>query len=123
MKWTRYFCALATLAAIVSLHPIAGAQTKETRRILILNEVGTSYPGINIIDRGIQSAVTDSPYRIEFYSESLDTISFPDPAVSRQHWQNLTALYGKARGELLLCLFGSNDAITPIHSTPCQCDS
>ena len=48
--------------------------------------------------------------------------SFPDPAVSRQHWQNLTALYGNARRELLLCLFGSNDAITPIHSTPCQCD-
>jgi PAS domain S-box-containing protein len=55
---------LAALAAIVLLHPIAAPQTKEVRRILILNEVGTSYPGIQIINQGFQSALNDSPYHV-----------------------------------------------------------
>jgi PAS domain-containing protein len=49
-------------------------------RVLILNEVGTSYPGIAIINGGIQAALNDSPYRLEFYSEYMDTGLFPDPA-------------------------------------------
>ena len=57
----------------------APAQVKEIRRILILNEVGTSYPAINIINEGIQTALRNSPYQLEFYSEYLDTILFPDP--------------------------------------------
>lgn len=71
---------LAALAAIVLLHPIAAPKTKETRRILILSEVGTSYPAISIISQGIQTALRNSPYRLEFYSEYLDTVLFPDPA-------------------------------------------
>jgi len=83
--WARYLCVtLATFAAVVSSHPIAVAQTKETRRILILNEVGTSYFAIAIINQGIQTALNDSPYRIEFYSEYLDTALFPDPAAQQE---------------------------------------
>ena len=52
----------------------------EIRRILILNEVGASYPGIRIINEGIQAALNDSPYRFEFYSEYMDTGLFPDPS-------------------------------------------
>jgi PAS domain S-box-containing protein len=64
--------------ASILLQTIASAQTKPTRRILILNEVGTSHPAIAISDRGIQTALQSSPYRIEFYEEYLDTILFPD---------------------------------------------
>jgi PAS domain S-box-containing protein len=71
---------LVAIAAIVLSHPITAAPTKEVRRILILNEAGTSYPAIDIINRGIQSALRNSPYRLEFYSEYLDTLLFPDPA-------------------------------------------
>jgi len=74
----------AALAAIVLLHPIAAPQMKEVRRILILNEVGTSYPGIAIVNQGIQSALNDSPYHLEFYSEYFDTSLFPDPAVQQE---------------------------------------
>jgi signal transduction histidine kinase len=52
---------------------------KEIRRILILNEVGASYPGITIINDGIQAALKDS-HRLEFYSEYMETGLFPDPA-------------------------------------------
>jgi signal transduction histidine kinase len=71
---------LAVLAAVFFLsHPTGAEPTKEVRRILILNEVGTSYPGIAIINEGIQAALNDSPH-LEFYSEYMDTGLFPDPA-------------------------------------------
>jgi signal transduction histidine kinase len=68
------------LAAIFLSHPIGAEPTKEIRRILILNEVGTSYPAIAIINEGIQAALNDSPYRLEFYSEYMESVLFPDPA-------------------------------------------
>lgn len=55
-------------------------EAQQVRRILILNEVGTSYPGINIIDKGIRSGLQDSPYHLEFYTEYMDTMLFPDAA-------------------------------------------
>jgi signal transduction histidine kinase len=72
--------ALAALAAITSSQLVAASPTKEVRRILILNEVGTSYPAIPIINEGIQAALNDSPYRFEVYSEYMETGLFPDPA-------------------------------------------
>jgi PAS domain S-box-containing protein len=71
---------LATLAAVFFLlQPIGAEPPKEIRRVLILNEVGPSYPGIAIINGGIQAALNDSPYRLEFYSEYMETGLFPDP--------------------------------------------
>jgi PAS domain S-box-containing protein len=81
MKWTRYFCALA---ATVLSYPFAAAQTKEVRRVLILNEVGPSYPAIALSNQGIQSALNDSQYRLEFYSEYFETLLFPDPAIQQE---------------------------------------
>ncbi len=75
---------LAVLAAIVLSHPIAAAPAKEVRRILILNEANPSYPAIPIINQGIQTALNDSPYHVEFYSEYFDTLLFPDPAVQQE---------------------------------------
>ena len=80
----RRWLAPALLAALVLSHSIAAEPTKEIRRILILNEVGNSYPAIKTINEGIQTALQNSPYRIEFYSEYLDTILFPDPATQRE---------------------------------------
>jgi signal transduction histidine kinase/ABC-type uncharacterized transport system substrate-binding protein len=82
---TRHlWVALAALAAIVLSQPIMAAPTKEVRRILILNEAGNSYPAITIINQGIQTALNDSPYRFEFYSEYMDTLLFPDPAAQQE---------------------------------------
>ena len=76
--------ALAVLAAIFLSHPIGAEPTKEIRRILILNEVGTSYPGVAIINGEIQAALNGSPYHLEFYSEYMDTGLFPDPAEQQE---------------------------------------
>jgi signal transduction histidine kinase len=82
---TRHlWVALTALAAIFLSHPIGAEPPKEIRRILILNEVGASYPGIRIINDEIRAALNDSPYRLEFYSEYMDTGLFPDPSDQRE---------------------------------------
>ena len=65
----------------------ANTTAKPVRSILILNEVGASYPMINLIDQGIRSAFENSNYQIEFYRESFDTTQFPDPA-DQQHFRD-----------------------------------
>ena len=54
-------------------------QAGPVRRVLILYEVGTSYPLTNLVDEGIRKALANSPYRIEIYREYLDTVLFSDP--------------------------------------------
>jgi PAS domain S-box-containing protein len=80
-------CALAVFVPILSLlviQGVAAAQVQPTRRILILNEVNPSHPAIPIISQGIQAALSNSPYHLEFYSEYLDTVLFPDPVVQQE---------------------------------------
>ena len=84
-RWAGYLCVtLAIFAAVVSSDAVTAAPTKEVRRILILNETNSTYPGIIIVNQGIQSALTDSPYHVEFYAEYMDTALFPDPAVQQE---------------------------------------
>ena len=75
---------LVLLGVIVTSHSLAVAPPKEVRRILILNELGTSYPGIEVINQGIQTSLHNSPYQLEFYSEYMDTVLFPDPAAQQE---------------------------------------
>jgi len=51
--------------------PIAGSGIRAN-----LNEVNATYPGISIINQGIQAAL-DSPCLLDFYAVYMDT----DPAV------------------------------------------
>lgn len=76
--------ALPVLTTLVLSHSLAAAPKKEVRRILILNEVGTSYPATKIVNEGIQTALQNSPDKLEFYSEYLDTILFPDPTAQQE---------------------------------------
>ena len=81
----RVWMTLIVLAAIVLADPLGtAAPTKEVRKILILNEANATYPGISIINQGIQAGLNDSPYHLQLYSEYMDTSLFPDPAVQQE---------------------------------------
>ena len=57
----------------------ASAQAPLKRDILILNEVGLSHSLTNVMTQQIVTGVQETTgHYIEFYSESLDLISFPD---------------------------------------------
>jgi PAS domain S-box-containing protein len=80
-------CGLAVFVLVLSfllIQGVATAQVQATRRILILNETNPSYPAIRIINQGIQTALSNSPYHLQFFSEYLDTGLFPDPAVQQE---------------------------------------
>ncbi len=98
----NFWLPLAVLAALVLPHSISAAPKKEVRRILILNEVGTSYPAMNIINEGIQTALHDSPYQLEFYSEYLDTILFPDPAAQQEFRAFYIRKYQNRRPDVII---------------------
>ena len=87
-SWSRlkrsFFTALPLLLAHLLLPAIAGAQVEPVKRVLILNEANALYPAIDSIDRGIQAALSESPFKLEFYVESLDTIVFPDADSQRE---------------------------------------
>jgi PAS domain S-box-containing protein len=93
---------LAALAAFVLPHSIAATPKKEVRRILILNEVGSSYPATKIIDEGIQTALQNSPYQLEFYSEFFDTLLFPDPAAQQEFRDFYIRKYQNRRPDVII---------------------
>jgi len=74
----KFLWVLVFFALLFVLLTAAQGQTTPTRRILILNEVGTQHPAIRIVDQYIDAALQNSPYRIEWYKEYLDTIWFPE---------------------------------------------
>jgi PAS domain S-box-containing protein len=68
------------LCFFLPLPKSAAAPLKQVRRILIFYETGAYKPLPNLVDAGIRSAFDNSPYRIEFYREFMETAQFPDPA-------------------------------------------
>jgi PAS domain S-box-containing protein len=74
----------ALVCAVLVLSGGMEAQTRPTRRVLILYETGTWYPAINTIDQGIRAGLQDAPYRLEFYREYMETVLFPDPETQQE---------------------------------------
>ena len=50
------------------------------RRILILYEVGTTHPGVGLIEEGLRDAFQSSHQKLEIYREYMESVLFPDPA-------------------------------------------
>lgn len=90
------------LASPASLNTIAQEQAKPVRRVLIINEVGTSYPIINLIDDGLRTALKNAPYRIEFYREYMETVLFPDPADQQMVRDFYVRRYQRRRPDVII---------------------
>src|SRR5947209_2872017 len=77
--WTRTGArGAARLAVWLLLCSFAWGQDVPVRRVLILYEVGTSYPAVNLIDEGIRQSFKGTPYQVIFYRDYMETILFPD---------------------------------------------
>jgi len=95
---------LGLFACYFLFGPLAQAQLKEVRRILIFNEVELGSPGMAAVDKEIVAAFDNSPYQIEFYSESLDTSLFPDEASQRQFREWFLLKYGERKPDVIVAL-------------------
>jgi signal transduction histidine kinase len=58
---------------------VAEAQIPSRRNVIIMTEVGISHPAANLISQELQKAfLGNSERHVEFYTESLDTMTFSD---------------------------------------------
>ena len=92
------------LLTISPLQPIAPAQVKATRRVLILNELGPASPAINLIDGEIRARLERSPYQIELYTESLETTLFPDPAIQKEFFDSYIRKYRDRKPDVIIAV-------------------
>jgi len=76
--------ALLLMACCVVAECAAASPAKDVRRVLLLYPLGPSSPTIALIDREIRTALEQSPYQVEFYTEYMDTNLFPDDASQRE---------------------------------------
>ena len=81
----------------------AAAQLKQTRRVLILNDLGiVSSPGFAEIDQAIVGGLQKSPYQIELYDESLQLTFFPDQNSQRAFHDFLIRKYSGRKPDLII---------------------
>jgi PAS domain S-box-containing protein len=100
----RLLTAVVSLLLGCTLVPprTAEAQVRQVRRILIVNEAGVSYPAIDTINRGIRTQFESSPYKIEIYSEYLETILFPDTAVQQEFRAFILRKYQNRKPDVII---------------------
>ena len=82
--------------------PSARTDVQPVKKILIINEAGSSYPAIDIVNRAIQTTLAKSPYKLEFYSEYLDTILFPDTATQREFRKFILHKYQNRKPDVII---------------------
>ena len=82
-----------------------GAQLKQTRRVLILNDLGTvSSPDFAEVDQAIFSGLANSPYHIELYQESLQLTFFPDEASQRPFRESIIQKYSERKPDVIIAV-------------------
>ena len=80
-----------------------GAQLKQSRRVLIVNDLGTvSSPGFSEVDQAILSGLRNSAYQIELYQESLQLTYFPDEASQRLFRESLIQKYSDRKPDVII---------------------
>lgn len=78
---SRHGAAFGLLLACFLFQVSVDAQVQGTRRVLLLTDLGTpASPGFTEIEAALFSELQKSPYKIEFYDESLEVTLFPDEA-------------------------------------------
>jgi PAS domain S-box-containing protein len=81
----------------------AGAQFKGTRRVLLLTDLGTpASPGFTEIETAIFTGLQKSPYKIEFYEESMEAILFADESSQRIIREELIRKYSDRRPDAIV---------------------
>src|SRR5215472_5635509 len=93
-KLARGMAVVVFLSACFLFHRIAEAQVKETRRVLILNDMGiVSSPRFAEIDQALFAGLQKSPYQIELYQEALELTLFPDEVSQRRFREEFIRRY------------------------------
>ena len=94
---------VALLSTCFLFQVIVCAQLKETRRVLVLNDLGTvSSPGFAEIDQALFAGLQKSPYQIEFYQETLELTLFPDDVSQRRFREEFIHKYSGRKPDVII---------------------
>ena len=84
---------------------VAGAQLRQTKRVLILNAFApTLAPRIAILNRAIVASLESTPYQIELYIEDMDSLLFPDQIHQREFRRWYTQKYRDRNLDLVVAV-------------------
>jgi PAS domain S-box-containing protein len=73
------------IASSLLYSSLAAAQIKESKRVLILNQLEPlASPGVGVMDQAIVAGLEKSPYQIQFYTENLDANLTLDESSQRE---------------------------------------
>jgi signal transduction histidine kinase len=85
--------------------PGAAAQYLPKKNVLIINQVGLSHRIYTMVTEEIQSRLTgNSDYQIEFYSESLDSMSITDEAAQQEIQARLVRRYSSLKLDAIVAV-------------------
>jgi PAS domain S-box-containing protein len=96
---------LVVVTVCLLLSPSAlASQVKQTRRVLMLSELGPSSPTVALIEQEIRTAALDEkfPSQVEFYSEYLETTLFGDEASQNNLRDWFIRKYQSRKPELII---------------------
>jgi len=85
------------------LPPSSAAQVKETRRAVILTELGgVSSPGYAEIEQAVYTGLQKSRYKIEFYDESLEVTLFSDDVSQHRFREEFISKYSRRKPDVII---------------------
>jgi hypothetical protein len=82
--WSLVRTVIALLAFCLLVLFSVQTKQKQDRRVFILYESSTNSPLVKLVDKGIEGALNNFTYQVEFYREYMETASFPDPAEQQE---------------------------------------
>ena len=102
-KLARGMAVVVFLSVCFLFHRIVEAQVKETRRVLILNDIGlVSSPPFAEIDQALFAGLQTSPYQIELYREALELTLFPDEVSQRRFREDFIRKYAIRKPDVII---------------------
>ena len=102
--WSGLLGAVALLIPSLLLLLTTQAQGKPQRRVLILYESNPNSPLVKLVDDGIDAALNNSSYQIEFYREYFETASFPDPADQQEFREFYVHKYRNRQPDVIIAV-------------------
>ena len=85
------------------VQPSSARSEGEVRRVLIINDLDVvSSPGFSEVNQAVLTGLQKSPYRIEFYEESLELTLFPDRLSQDRFREEIIQKYSDRKPDVLI---------------------
>jgi signal transduction histidine kinase len=104
-SWSYFSRLFVLILSVLFTATIASGQASQKKNVLIITEVGLSHSLISSTVQQIAGGVRDTPDRhVEFYTESLDLMSFPSRPSRKETRDWLDKKYGQYKLDVVVAV-------------------